>query len=741
MEQSGSSSIEVFPVVTDYHVSVKHYGAILALLLDGSPLSEILSSLVSLIEAEKLGTMGSVLLLSDDGKRLLNGAAPRLPDDYNKAIHGIEIGDGVGSCGTAAYRGERVIVEDIETHPFWAPFKALPLKAGLKACWSEPIKDSKGNIIGTFAMYYDSQKSPTAQDLLLISEAASLASLAIERSRALQFQRLTSNIFKHLPIALVITNDNWNILNANPAFYQLIKLSAEKEHQFDPHHFFEPSGLNKIAHMYESLQKNEAWQGELIGKRLCGASFHLDLTVTMFKDPCLDEVCYAWLFSDISERKQASELIDYQANFDSLTSLANRHQLFRVMQEEINSDSLMPGFSFMLMDLDHFKQVNDTLGHDKGDKLLVEVSKRISHCIHESFLLARLGGDEFALFLPGLVKASELTKLADHIVESVSRPYLIDDKQVLTSISVGIARFPEDALNLEQLLNCADQAMYASKEEGRNRFHFFTQQMQQDAERTAVIHTALRLALDLDAFELNFQPIVSLTTGEIIRAEVLLRWKHQGNYISPQDFIPIAESSGLIVEIGQWVRKEAMNALMEFKQIKPEIGLSINVSMYEFWSHALQDSLVKSIEDIAVDLTTEGFPFESMTIEITESLLMKNNHHSIQSLNKLREMGLKVAIDDFGTGFSSLSYLSQFPLDQIKIDKSFIQQSEGNYKQQALVTAITSLSHALGLDVIAEGVEVEQELAFVKQAGIGLVQGYYFYKPMSKAALLAQLSL
>ncbi|QFU22973.1 EAL domain-containing protein [Shewanella eurypsychrophilus] len=740
MEQSCSSSVRVFPVVTGYNVSVKHYGAILALLLDGSPLSEILASLVLLIEAEKLGTMGSVLLLSDDGKRLLNGAAPRLPDEYNKAIHGIEIGEGVGSCGTAAYRGERVIVEDIETHPYWAPFKALPLKAGLKACWSEPIKDSKGNIIGTFAMYYDTQKSPTAQDLLLIAEAASLASLAIERSRSLQFQRLTSNIFKHLPVALVITNDNWNVLNANPAFYQLIKLSSEHDHQFDPHHFFQPSGLTQLTQMFDSLHANEAWQGELIGKRLCGATFHLDLTVTMFKDSSLDEVCYAWLFSDISERKRASELIDYQANFDSLTSLANRHQLFRVMQNEINSDSLMPGFSFMLMDLDHFKQVNDTLGHDKGDKLLVDVSKRISHCIDEAFLLARLGGDEFALFLPGLVKASDLTDIADLIVGRVSEPYYIDNKQVLTSISVGIARFPEDALNLEQLLNCADQAMYASKEEGRNRFHFFTQQMQQDAERTAVIHTALRLALDLEAFELNFQPIVSISTGEIVRAEVLLRWKHEGTYISPEHFIPIAESSGLIVEIGQWVRKEAMKALLELQQINLGFGLSINVSMYEFWSHELQDNLVKSIEDIAVDLTTNPFPFESMVIEITESLLMKNNHHSIQSLTKLRDMGLKVAIDDFGTGFSSLSYLSKFPLDQIKIDKSFIQQSDSDIKQQALVTAITTLSQALGLDVVAEGVEIELELDFVKQAGIEFVQGYYFYKPMSKSELKTLIS-
>jgi diguanylate cyclase (GGDEF)-like protein/PAS domain S-box-containing protein len=730
------SIIAKLPSLTHSNVSIKRYGAILTMLLDASPLKDILHSLVLLIEEEKLGTIGSILLLSDDGKRLLTGAAPNLPDSYNQAIHGIEIGDGVGSCGTAAFTEQRVIVEDVSTHPYWEPYKTLPLAAGLQACWSEPIKDTQGKVLGTFAMYYDSIKSPTDVDLALISEAARLASLAIERSRSLQFQRLTANIFNHLPIAMVVTDAHGTILEANPTFYRYLECLPADYALFDPQIVFQPSG-QQLTLMCRQLMANQAWQGELIARRGGGECFHIELTVSIFKESGSDEEYSSWLFSDISERKKASELIYFQANYDSLTRLANRNHLFKVMESEIESASSTSGFGFMLMDLDNFKQVNDTFGHNKGDLLLQAVSTRLQECILDNSLLARLGGDEFALFLPGIVEDSELVAIATSINNAVSQPIKLNgNKKVLTSVSIGIARFPEDAMTLEQVLNCADQAMYISKAEGRDCFHFFTEQMQQNAERTANLHTALKLALDSNVFELYFQPIICLKTDRIIRAEVLLRWQHEGSFVSPDEFIPLAESSGLIVELGHWVRQESMSFLLQLQTIAPDVGLSINVSMYEFWSHTLQDNLVNSILDIAANLTSEPFPFEMITLEITESLLMKQHNHLIDSLQKLRDMGIKIAVDDFGTGYSSLSYLSCFPIDQIKIDKSFIQDSDNSIKQQALVEAITTLSHALGLCVIAEGVESEEELEFVKKTGIEAVQGFYFYRPMTKASLL-----
>lgn len=724
-----------------HNVSIACYSSVLSMLLNGAPLHEILHALVLKIEAQKIGTRGSVLLLSGDGKRLLLGAAPHLPDSYNQAINGVEIGPNVGSCGTAAYFAKRVIVEEIATHPYWENYKELPLRAGLKSCWSEPIKDTQGKVLGTFAMYYDTIKSPTELDLELISEAARLASLAIERSRAMEFQRLAVKIFDRLPLALVISNSDDSVLYANPAFKHIVLPQNIDINNFNPKMFLSASQPNELVGLFEHLAQDKMWQGELVGLRGNGEEFYLDLIVTTFREPNGLQPCFAWLFSDISERKKAAQLIKYQANNDSLTGLANRNALFKQIQSLITSDSLTPGFSFMLMDLDNFKQVNDTHGHDKGDALLVQVVRQICECLNDTMVFARLGGDEFALLLPGIVNQKELAQLAETINKHVAKRYVLaDGKGVYSSVSIGIARFPEDALDLEQLLNCADQAMYISKANGRNRYHFFTEQMQLNAERIASLHNQLKQALDQQTFELYYQPIVNATTGLIVRAEVLLRWQHDGQFIPPDEFIPIAENSGLIVDIGRDVRLGAMQTILEMQAHNWPINLSVNVSTFEFWSHELQDAFVDSFAAITEQLEVTDFPYDRLTLEITESLLMKQHTHLIDVLNGLRIKGIKISLDDFGTGYSSLSYLANFPIDQIKIDKSFIDRLDEGKRHEALVEAIVRLSHALDLTVTAEGVETESQLKFVMSNHIQEIQGYLFYKPMPKAAFFAQLA-
>ncbi|MCI2962715.1 EAL domain-containing protein [Shewanella sp. N2AIL] len=724
-----------------HNVSIACYSSILSMLLNGAPLHEILHALVLKIEAQKIGTRGSILLLSGDGKRLLLGAAPHLPDSYNQAINGVEIGPNVGSCGTAAYFAKRVIVEDIATHPYWENYKELPLRAGLKSCWSEPIKDNQGKVLGTFAMYYDTIKSPTELDLELISEAARLASLAIERSRAMEFQYLAVKIFDRLPLALVISNSDDSVLYANPAFKHIVLPQDIDIANFNPKMFLSASQPNELVGLFEHLAQDKMWQGELVGLRGNGEEFYLDLIVTTFREPNGLQPCFAWLFSDISERKKAAQLIKYQANNDSLTGLANRNALFKQIQSFITSDSLTPGFSFMLMDLDNFKQVNDTHGHDKGDALLVQVVRQICECLNDTMVFARLGGDEFALLLPGIVNQKELAQLAETINKHVAKRYVLaDGKGVYSSVSIGIARFPEDALDLEQLLNCADQAMYISKANGRNRYHFFTEQMQLNAERIASLHNQLKQALDQQTFELYYQPIVNATTGLIVRAEVLLRWQHEGQFIPPDEFIPIAENSGLIVDIGRDVRLGAMQTILEMQAHNWPINLSVNVSTFEFWSHELQDAFVESFAAITEQLEVTDFPYDRLTLEITESLLMKQHTHLIDVLNGLRIMGIKISLDDFGTGYSSLSYLANFPIDQIKIDKSFIDRLDEGKRHEALVEAIVRLSHALDLTVTAEGVETESQLKFVMSNHIQEIQGYLFYNPMPKAAFFALLA-
>ncbi|MCL1093480.1 putative bifunctional diguanylate cyclase/phosphodiesterase [Shewanella kaireitica] len=718
-------------------ISAKRYATILTMLLGESSLKSVLHAIVRLIEEKNFGSKSSILLLSSDGKRLLKAAAPSISDSYNNAINGIEIGPKVGSCGAAAFLGQRVIVEDIASHENWAPYRELPLSVGLKSCWSEPILSGEGEVLGSFAMYYEEVKAPRAEDLALISEAALLASLAIERDRSSRFQRLCGGIFNQMPLALLITDAKGTVLDANPSFFDIMHSAKTDLAAFEPHCVFEQSSI-ELAHLFEQIRSGNAWHGELIGRRADDESFYADVNVTVFKESEDIEYSYAWIFSDITDKKSAAETIHYQAKFDPLTQLVNRPHLFEKIEQQINMSKLNPYacFSFILMDLDNFKQINDSLGHKLGDEVLIQVAERIKACMGKNDVLGRLGGDEFALIIPDEVCPEVLSKLVQQLNQVISQEYLLDSHQrVFTRLSAGISRFPQDACSLEQLLNCADQALFCAKEQGRNQFHFFNDQMQSDAERTAKLTNALKLAIENDAFELHYQPIVCAKQHKIRHVEALVRWRHDGRLVRPDEFIPAAEASGLIIELGRWVRVEAMKTLLEFEALGLDIGISINVSTFEFWSHDLQDCLINSITETATKILPEGFPFHKLTLEITESLLMKEQVHLINSLSQLRELGIKIAIDDFGTGYSSLSYLSEFPVDIIKIDKSFI-RDVNDKKQAALVSAVVALSRALNLDVTVEGVESHLQLAFVSEKEVDSIQGYFFHKPLEKTALL-----
>ena len=742
--QTFASQSANYDVLTTCASNNDRYSQILTMLLAGSPLREILHSLVLSIEAQKIGTRASVLLMSNDKKRLLTGAAPSLPEQYNQAINGIEIGPIVGSCGAAAATGERVIVEDIATHPNWAPYKELPLKAGLKACWSEPIIDSTGNVLGTFAMYYDTQKSPSALDLELIQEAARLASLAIERSQGLHLQTLTSKIFSKLPMGLLIVNENNTILFINPEFKSICGDITVDSESFEPKRFFEHSQQENITSLMKNLAIGKTWQGELTGRKRNGKTFDAEVTVTSFRDYHGEQNCFSWLIADISEHKDASKLIHFQANNDALTRLANRRyfveKIYDYVWQQERSKQTGVGCSIILMDIDNFKLINDSLGHECGDRLLIEVTKRLAPLFPDMCTFARIAGDEFGVFIQGKVSADELIELAKQINQVVSDVFWLDRKAIQTSMSIGISRYPEDSTEVDALINCASQAMHNAKLKGRNGYQFFDQSMQKNAERTAFLNMELNKALSHDAFELYFQPILSAKSTHVDSAEVLLRWPLNGEFISPEEFIPIAEQSGLIVPIGKWIRRQALDLIYDYWQQGRAISLSVNVSTSEFITAELQQQFISFFEEYLLETSIANFPFHLLTIEITESVMMEQHEKVEQLLSRLRNWGIKISVDDFGTGYSSLSYLANFPVDQIKIDKSFIQKIEQGPRHKALVEAITTMSHALDLSVTAEGVETQAQLDFVKQNNVDAIQGYYFYKPLPKQALIELLA-
>ncbi|WP_445945107.1 EAL domain-containing protein [Shewanella sp.] len=735
--------------------NIERYSAILSLVLAGAPLQEVLTALVLLIETQNVGTKASILLLSDDGKRLLKGAAPNLPSGYNDAIDGVVIGASVGSCGTAAFTHKRVIVDDIEHHPHWEQYKQLALGFGLKACWSEPILDSLGDVLGTFAMYYEEVKSPNPDDLLLIEQAAKLASLAIERNKNTHLQKLTHMIFNHLPMGLVITNGIGSMLFSNRLFNSIISgnevspqtklqlVEQDRSRVFEPEQFFAASPSTALQSLLENLNQNLSWDGELCCQREDGRFIYLALSVTPYRDVFGQQNCFAWIMVDVSDSKKAKRLIQYQANNDSLTGLSNRKYLLEKIKKYVHSNKTehlkTAKFSLLQLDLDNFKQINDTLGHENGDALLMAVADRLNQVCPKKALLARLSGDEFILMLPEKVDVDELSELALSLNELITERFVINQQVLYTSASIGIARYPADSTSISALFNCASQAMYSAKEKGRNGFQFFDQQMQLKAERTAYIHTQIKAALENDEFELYYQPIVNIRTASIHRAEVLLRWRHNGEFISPDEFIPVAEQTGFIVSLGEWIRKEAFKTIDLFHQNQLSVDLAINVSTMEFWTTELQQRFLASFDETVRELDLDYFPYHMLTLEITESLMMQQHSQIANLLQTLRKRGIKISVDDFGTGYSSLSYLVNFPVDQIKIDKSFVQKLTEGHRHIAIVEAIASLSRSLELTVTAEGVETKEQLAIISGNQIDMVQGYYFYRPMPKQEFLSLL--
>ena len=430
---------------------------------------------------------------------------------------------------------------------------------------------------------------------------------------------------------------------------------------------------------------------------------------------------------DITARKQAEEMVWRQANYDMLTGLPNRH-MFRDRIDLAIKKSHRSGMTMalLLIDLDRFKEVNDTLGHDMGDKLLVEAAQRVVSCVRETDTVARLGGDEFTVILPELESSDIVGRIAQNIIDKLTAPFTLGQDIAYVSASIGIALYPSDATDIESLLKHADQAMYLSKDQGRNRFSYFTPALQQNAQKRLHLTNDLRSALAGGQLRLHYQPIVELATGNIHKAEALVRWQHPTlGLIGPAEFIPLAEESGLIVDIGDWVFHQAAHQSKRW-QVAHHAGfqISVNKSPMQFRSN---ESAANKWLPLLLELGLEG---GSISIEITEGLLLNAEGNTKSKLSAYRDAGVQIAIDDFGTGYSSLAYLREFDIDHLKIDQSFVRNMENDPDSLALCEAIIVMAHKLGLKVIAEGVETEAQRDLLKRAGCDYAQGYLFSRPV-----------
>jgi diguanylate cyclase (GGDEF)-like protein/PAS domain S-box-containing protein len=441
--------------------------------------------------------------------------------------------------------------------------------------------------------------------------------------------------------------------------------------------------------------------------------------------------------TDISQRKESQEQIWRQANFDTLTGLPNRRNLRQRLQSDIaacaKSGQML---AILFIDLDHFKEVNDTLGHDSGDLLLVQAARRIQDCLGPNDSVARMGGDEFTVILTGVAQApddtvkSTLALKLPAILDTLSRSFELGSEHVFVSASMGVTLYPTDASRIVDLFKHADQALYVAKRAGRNRYSFFTPELQQAAQTRSRLATDLRSGLAQSQFEVVYQPVVHLKSGITHKAEALLRWNHPVHgLVSPAHFIGIAESSGLIIEIGDWVFHQAAAQVKLWRaQFDPQFQISVNKSPVQFHHEG------RSPHSWIEHLKTLGLPGSSVAIEITENLLLDASPKVTRHLLDMRDAGIQVALDDFGTGYSSLSYLQKFDIDYIKIDQSFVRNLTPTSTDLILCKAIIVMAHALGMTVIAEGIETRAQQDLLLAAGCDYGQGYLLARPMPVAA-------
>ena len=548
-----------------------------------------------------------------------------------------------------------------------------------------------------------------------------------EEIAVVQRLRLAEKVFESAGEAILVTDARTRVVDVNPAYLEVTGFSREEIIGATPK--IANSGRHDPAfyrEMWKSIMTTGSWSGEVWDRRKSGEIFPQLLTINQINDSHGQVSHYVGIFKDISHQKAIEQKLERLAYYDPLTNLPNR-TLFRDRLEHQIQAARRSGASVALLfvDLDQFKYVNDTLGHDTGDKLLIEAARRIEACVRKSDTVARLGGDEFTLVLPGLQDVTHAGFVADKVISRLQEVFQFGGNDIYIGASIGIALYPQDGEDFVTLTKNADAAMYLSKQSGRGRYKFFAREMNSANTRRLTVESGLRQALERGELYLHYQPKLALNSKQVLGFEALLRWRHSElGDISPAEFIPLAEENGAIVPIGNWVLRTACTQLRRWHDAgHPNLHIAVNLSARQFQHDALADEVRGVLEQLSL-------PPGALELELTESLLMSDVGRSLQVIETLQALGVGISVDDFGTGYSSLSYLKKFPIQALKIDRSFVRDIAVDADDAAIVRAIISLADRLRLQVVAEGVETREQHEFLRSEGCNQAQGFHYAPPL-----------
>ncbi|MDI1309717.1 MAG: EAL domain-containing protein [Methylotenera sp.] len=654
--------------------------------------------------------------------------------DNIKVSSRADVLEGRSTTGTALRENRPVIINDFMNHPMTAPWVNNAIAIGWASAAAFPIQRN-GKKFAVLTVCHESANAFDLEAISLLADMSKDISFAIDnfdremqRKAGEESLRIAASVYDTSSEGILITDADNAIIAINPAFTKITGYSPDDVIGRNPSML--SSGRHDATffkNMWHEINTKGHWQGDIWDKRKNNEIYPKRMTInTVYNEDAVIQRHIA-MFTDITQKTEAEQLIWKQANFDFLTGLPNRQMFHDRLNQEIkktNRNNLQ--LALLFIDLDRFKEINDNFGHDVGDAMLKEASTRLSQCIRETDTLSRLGGDEFTIILGQLNDLSIVGRVVQDVLNKMAEVFHLGDEIAYISASVGIALYPDDATSNEALLISADQAMYAAKQMGRNRYHYFTQAMQISAHNRMRLTNELRDAEEAGQLILFYQPIIELANNSIHKAEALIRWQHPiRGQISPAEFIPIAEESGLINSIGEWVFQEAVKQTGLWRaKYHPDFQISINKSPVQFRNDSSKYASWPN------QLKALGLSGQSIVVEITEGMLMDASDIISDKLLAFRDAGVQVALDDFGTGYSSLSYLKKFDIDYLKIDQSFTRNLSPTSSDMALCEAIIVMAHKLGIKVIAEGVETTEQRDLLIAANCDYAQGYLFSRPV-----------
>jgi diguanylate cyclase (GGDEF)-like protein/PAS domain S-box-containing protein len=725
---------------------LSHQQDILSKIALGLPFEDVLDEICLSIEELIDENSAKCSILSLNKGQLLHCAAPNIDDGYCQAINGVHIGPNVGSCGTAAYSGERVIVEDIAKSPLWADFKEVALQFGLRSCWSTPVVSTKSSILGTFAIYHDKPKKPSSSELELIDYFVHFTSIALEKNQEyIKANQLINDLEKSnekfeaftkvMPdLTLIISEEGEYIDIYGTTDALLYKSQSDLVNKKINDVLPAEDAASIMAVIDKTLLTNDVqvfeYELDIDGKIMVFEGRTSPIKDYQSDNPSQRYI--VWVARDITTRKKAEKEVERLAFYDPLTGLPNRRMLndkLAAYVENIHQSNVTGALLFL--DLDNFKRINDSVGHSAGDEVLVELSKRFNGVIGEQDTLARVGGDEFIILLEYVGHNTESAILESEKKAKIIQSVFYDKFEVgrlafQVSCSIGICLIDKNNHLTDNILKFADTAMYRSKMKNGNSCSFYDPELQALLENQAELETDIVRAIAHDEFSAYFQPQIN-ANGKITGAEALIRWQHPSKgLIAPNDFIPIAEQNGVIQKLQNTVLRDIcilINELNSKQLIDDSFKVSINISQVQFNSTTLKTELLNVVNDYGVNPS-------NIKLEITESMLSGDIASVISQIDELKQQGFIFSIDDFGTGYSCLTHLSSFSVNELKVDKSFIDKILDKGTGFSIVQTIINLGKSLSLTVVAEGVETEEQFTILKTMNVDMIQGYLIAKPM-----------